>query len=31
MAVYADDREVPTGDGLRAMPLPAAVGQLRNL
>jgi len=29
--VYAGDRDVPAGDGLRAMPLATAVGQLRNL
>lgn len=29
--VYAGEREVPAGDGLRAMPLAAAVEQLRNL
>jgi predicted AAA+ superfamily ATPase len=29
--VYAGEREVPAGDGLRAMPLATAVGQLRNL
>lgn len=29
--VYAGEREVPAGDGLRAMPLATAVEQLRNL
>lgn len=29
--VYAGEREVPAGEGLRAMPLAAAVEQLRNL
>lgn len=29
--VYAGEREIPTSDGLRAMSLAAAVGQLRNL
>lgn len=29
--VYAGDREVPAGEGLRAMPLAAAMGQLRKL
>jgi predicted AAA+ superfamily ATPase len=29
--VYAGDRDVPAGDGLRAMSLATAVGQLRNL
>jgi predicted AAA+ superfamily ATPase len=29
--IYAGEREVPAGDGLRAMPLAAAVGQLRTL
>lgn len=29
--VYAGEREVPAGDGLRAMSLATAVGQLRNL
>ena len=29
--VYAGDREVPAGDELRAMPLAAAVDQLRSL
>jgi predicted AAA+ superfamily ATPase len=29
--VYAGEREVPAGDGLRAMPLAIAVEQLRNL
>lgn len=29
--VYAGEREVPAGDGLRAIPLAAAVEQLRNL
>lgn len=29
--VYAGEREVPAGDGLRAMPLAAAVEQLHNL
>lgn len=29
--VYAGEREVPAGDGLRAMPLAAAVEQLRNI
>lgn len=31
MLVYAGEREVPAGDGLRAMPLAAALGQLRHL
>jgi len=31
MLVYAGEQEVPAGDGLRAMPLATAVGQLRNL
>lgn len=31
MLVYAGDREVPAGDGLRAMPLAAALGQLQSL
>ena len=31
MLVYAGERDVPAGDGLRAMPLASAVGQLHNL
>lgn len=31
LLVYASEREVPVGDGLRAMPLAAALGQLRNM
>lgn len=29
--VYAGEREVPAGDGLRALPLARAMDQLRNL
>lgn len=31
LLVYAGEREVPAGEGLRAMPLATAVGQLRSL
>ncbi|PTE22469.1 ATPase [Cereibacter changlensis JA139] len=31
LLVYAGEREVPAGEGLRAMPLATAVGQLRDL
>ncbi len=31
LLVYASDREVPVSDGLRAMPLAAVLGQLRNM
>jgi hypothetical protein len=30
MLVYAGEREVPLGEGLRAMPLDVAVEQLRH-